>query len=363
MKKTISIILSLLILLSASLVSACADTVKAESGSNNKIYFDASGWDNLKSVFCHIWKRGGEAFFSWQVKKEMCTKEGDKWSYDLSKLNDSEKMPNGIKDGVDYLVIFSAVTEDWKPYQTYDATFGKACIGDTLKVNVGKKVESPVDSAKNADEAVWTKNKNKYGPHLAITSLGNIVGKFLCPKEKGTKVIGDWLPIYYKSKYVKPVNVLADAYPKFGIKTAVDLTDIYKYIVGKKTGEDEKTMKKMLEDAFIKAYSSMKYDCLPIRNTMKVKVVNKTFKAKELKKKAITYKAVKVTKAKGKVTYKVTKKNKSLAFKKGKITVKKNTKKGTYKIKVKVTAAGGLVSGNVCYYDKTVKKTVTVNVK
>ena len=93
-------------------------------------------------------------------------------------------------------------------------------------------------------------------------------------------------------------------------------------------------------------------------NPMTVKAVNKTFKAKKLKKKAQTFKAIKVSKAQGKVTYKVTKKNKKLKFKNGKVTVKKKTKKGTYKITVKITAAG-----NSAYNAKTVKKTIKVKVK
>lgn len=93
-------------------------------------------------------------------------------------------------------------------------------------------------------------------------------------------------------------------------------------------------------------------------NPMTVKVVNKTFKAKKLKKKAQTFKAIKVSKAQGKVTYKVTKKNKKLKFKNGKVTVKKKTKKGTYKITVKITAAG-----TAGYKSKTVTKTIKVKVK
>lgn len=91
-------------------------------------------------------------------------------------------------------------------------------------------------------------------------------------------------------------------------------------------------------------------------NPMKVTAKNKTYKASKLKKKAQSYKAVTVSKAQGKVTYKVTKKNSKLTFKSGKVTVKKKTKKGTYKIKVKVTAAG-----NSKY--KSASKTVTITVK
>ncbi len=71
-----------------------------------------------------------------------------------------------------------------------------------------------------------------------------------------------------------------------------------------------------------------------------------------------------VTKAQGKVTYKlsIAKKNKK-NFKKyfkvaknGKITVKKGLKKGTYKVKIKVTAAGN------SKYNKATK-TITIKVK
>lgn len=90
--------------------------------------------------------------------------------------------------------------------------------------------------------------------------------------------------------------------------------------------------------------------------------VAKTVKASVLKKKAVSLsKPVTVKKAKGKVTYKnvssqkVAKKFKVNA-KNGKITLNKGTKKGTYKVKIKVTAAG-----NSKY--KPASKTVTVKVR
>lgn len=79
---------------------------------------------------------------------------------------------------------------------------------------------------------------------------------------------------------------------------------------------------------------------------MTVKAVTKTLKAASFKKKAVAYKGlITVKKAQGKVTYKNLSTTKSLkAFKvdskTGSITVPKAVKKGTYKIKVKVSAAG-----------------------
>lgn len=97
------------------------------------------------------------------------------------------------------------------------------------------------------------------------------------------------------------------------------------------------------------------------KQPMAVKANAKSAKAKTLKKKAVVLsKTVTVKKAKGKVTYrnvstqKAAKKFKVNA-KTGKITLSKGTKKGTYKVKIKATAAG-----NTSY--KPGSKTVTVKV-
>ena len=97
-------------------------------------------------------------------------------------------------------------------------------------------------------------------------------------------------------------------------------------------------------------------------NPMTVKTAKKTVKVNSIKKKSKTVKAITVTKARGKVTYKVVsgnaKSTKALKvnLNTGKITVKKKTKKGIYKVRVKVTAAG-----NVSF--KPGSKTVTVVIR
>ena len=98
-------------------------------------------------------------------------------------------------------------------------------------------------------------------------------------------------------------------------------------------------------------------------NPINIKAVNKThsFKYSSVRKNAGKLKASKVynikNKGKGKLTYKKSGGSKKLSVSKsGVITLKKGTKAGTYKLKVKVTAAG----------DKTYKsgsKTVTLTVK
>ena len=103
-------------------------------------------------------------------------------------------------------------------------------------------------------------------------------------------------------------------------------------------------------------------DGLKMDQTLTVKAVKKTVKVKKVKKKAQTVKPLTVKGQKTTVTYKgaaVGKKAKKalkINAKTGKITVKKKTKKGTYKMKVTVTAAGS------AKYEAA-SKNVTVTIK
>ncbi len=88
---------------------------------------------------------------------------------------------------------------------------------------------------------------------------------------------------------------------------------------------------------------------------VKFKNISKTIKYSKLKKKAVSYSIIKKSGG-GKVTYKVTKGKKKYikVSKKGKVTLKKGTKKGTYKIKITVAKKGK--------YKKTTK-TIKIVVK
>lgn len=90
---------------------------------------------------------------------------------------------------------------------------------------------------------------------------------------------------------------------------------------------------------------------------VKAKAINANSKKNTSVKKA---KAFSISKAQGKVTFKQVTKNKNIVVSKaGKVTVKKGLKKGkTYKIKVKVTAAG-----NAKYMAKTVTVTLKIKIK
>lgn len=98
-------------------------------------------------------------------------------------------------------------------------------------------------------------------------------------------------------------------------------------------------------------------------NTLTVKAKTASVKYSKLKKKTRTVnvnKVLTVSNAKGTVTYtKISGKKKiTVDTKTGKVTIKKGLKKGTYKIKVKVTAAG-----TTTYGAKTVTKTFKIRVK
>lgn len=85
------------------------------------------------------------------------------------------------------------------------------------------------------------------------------------------------------------------------------------------------------------------------------KTIKKTVKVKKLKKKKVTFK-IKAS-AQGKLTYTKISGKKALKISKtGKVTVKKGTKKGTYKMKVRVSAAA-----TASY--QAAEKTITVKVK
>ncbi len=96
------------------------------------------------------------------------------------------------------------------------------------------------------------------------------------------------------------------------------------------------------------------------KNTLTVTAVSKKVSAKKLKKGAVTVKALKIKKAIGKVSCKKLKgssKRITIVKNSKKLKIKKGTKKGTYKVKVKTTA-----DGNSKYKSKSITKTVKIKV-
>lgn len=161
-------------------------------GAGSEVYFDvkASNWNNVKQVFCHIWRADGTGTWpSWQTKKELCKYDSATGiaTYDLTKTGNDIKS----SDGRVYCVIFSANTG----MQTCNVIMSGACIGDTLYCT-GEQSENPEDSEKKDFVAKW-KNTADCGQEKKITSLGNIVGTAYPDGESDTTLLAQYLIQYY----------------------------------------------------------------------------------------------------------------------------------------------------------------------
>ena len=164
-------------------VSADASS-EVEAGNVIKFDVKKSGWNNVKTVFCHTWKVDGELPV-WQSKSEKCNYDASTGiaTYDLSKAN----YQISKSDGKNYLVIFSANTG----MQTYDTVMSGACIGDTMYCT-GEEIENPVDSEKKAKVAKW-ENHSDCGPQKKITSTGKIVGSALPEGQTDAVMIAQYI--------------------------------------------------------------------------------------------------------------------------------------------------------------------------
>ena len=179
-------------------VGAASAKNSSEVGAGNEIYFDvkSSGWSNVKTIYCHIWKADGTATSSgkdwpaWQVKAEKCEYDTSTGiaTYDLSKTGHYFSK----SDGKIYCVIFSSNTG----MQTYNAIMSGKCIGDTLYCT-GNKLENPEDSAKTAIEASWRKNPD-CGAEKKITSTGKVIGNAFPEGQNNATMMATYLIAYYE---------------------------------------------------------------------------------------------------------------------------------------------------------------------
>lgn len=169
----------------------------SEVGAGNTVSFDVkkSGWNNVKIMYCHVWKADGSSTSAgsswpvWQSKAEKCDYDANTGiaTYDLSKTGHNFS----TSDGKIYCVIFSANTG----IQSYNAIMSGKCIGDTLYCT-GEQIENPEDSEKKANVAVWTNNPD-CGPEKKITSKGNIVGSAYPDGENDVTLLAQYLIAYY----------------------------------------------------------------------------------------------------------------------------------------------------------------------
>lgn len=176
-KRIMSLALALMLVFGIAAVSAVAAEAPAEQGAEapaetgaDTISFDASssGWSDFGAIGFYVYEVGGDELIPWGSSKLFkSTDNGDgTWSFDASVF--------GMESGKQYSIIF---VNQKSGAQTYDLMIDTSCFGDTAKCT-GNQIENPVDSNKSALEAVWT--NSSLGPTLAITSIGNVVGK-TCP--------------------------------------------------------------------------------------------------------------------------------------------------------------------------------------
>jgi len=176
----------------SSEVSADASS-EVEAGNVVKFDVKKSGWNNVKTVFCHIWKADGSGDWpAWQSKKEKCKYDASTGiaTYDLSMTGNTISK----SDGRVYCVIFSANTG----MQSYNAIMSGKCIGDTLYCT-GNQLENPEDSEKKANEAKW-ENNSDCGPEKKITSTGNIIGSAFPEGESDATLLATYLVAYYNDE-------------------------------------------------------------------------------------------------------------------------------------------------------------------
>lgn len=176
-KKVMSVLLVAVMVVSM----VCVAGISASAFGGGKIYVELpDAWaKSAKAVYCHVWKNGGDELYAWQTKSEKMESEGgNKYSYEI---------PSGDWN----MIIFSTSTGA----QTYDLTFGDECVGDTAKIT-DEMIENPVDSNKQTNAARWTNNGSKYGPHFAITSIGNVVGEVLATGEDPQAVLDAFIANY-----------------------------------------------------------------------------------------------------------------------------------------------------------------------
>ena len=153
--------------------SVGADDSGSAAVGGNTVSFkvDPNLWKNFKQVKIYLYEHNGDVLIEWAARKgDMTdTKKDNIWTYDF----DAKGIT--IESGKQYGVIFLNDNN----VQTCDLIFDSSCIGKTASMN-GDMIENTVDSNKKSYVVHWEgMDSSKYGPPLAITSIGNVVGEAL----------------------------------------------------------------------------------------------------------------------------------------------------------------------------------------
>ena len=232
----------------------------------------------------------------------------------------------------------------------------------TLKLNVYSK-NFRIPLTEDQDYTVSYENNLNVGTAtVTIRGKGDFTGTIrktfrIAAREITPTVILSGTSFTYDSKSHKPTVTVKDCEMVLD-KSTYDVT----YPAGCKDAGEYKVTVDMKGNYYGTATAS--FTIKQAKQPMTVKAKTVTLKASKLKKKAQTVKiskALTIKKAKGTKTFKITSKGKlkkiKINKKTGKITVPKGTKKGTYTIKIKVTAAG---NNNYKKGTKTVKVKIKI---
>ena len=172
-KKVLSVILAAVLLVSMACIAGVSASA-ASAGGTVYVELPEQWAKSAKTVYCHMWANGGDDVYAWQTKNEKMTLvEGNKYSYEIAPGTDANMIIVSTNTGV----------------QTYDLTFGDECMGDTIIIDPSTQIENAIDSEKTAARATWQNNSDKYGPHMAISSIGNVIGEKLAPGEDGEALL------------------------------------------------------------------------------------------------------------------------------------------------------------------------------
>ncbi len=167
--------------------------VPAPQSVKGTFFFDMGDWDHSHKVCFYIWAQNaaGETrhFYNggWQ--------DGDNWGSKKIVGTPVEGQDGIVEsyevefvDGWVYFVIFSDKDGGG---QTYDCVITKDAIGKTARMT-GEILENPVDSEQTCVDADF-EGVDSCGPHLVITSTGNIVGKTLTAFDNGPKLVAAYV--------------------------------------------------------------------------------------------------------------------------------------------------------------------------
>ncbi len=158
-KKIASVILATLLIAGTMAFGVTSASASVTSGGTIYLQVPAS-WKTYSTVYCHLWKDGGNDLYAWQTKREKAVKVSDGlYSYEI---------PAGADVN---MVIWSNDIG----MQTYDLTMGDCCIGDTV-YSRNEIVENPVDSHKSCELVYWQKHTS-YGPKYQESSIGTKIGE------------------------------------------------------------------------------------------------------------------------------------------------------------------------------------------